>query len=276
MGPRPDGRGSKSAHLARPAPRGFNGAAARPQNSNPLPRLGQVPSPVLDVAVRGQRGGPDRRKRRSRARSGTDGRARGGKASGTARAGVLSTGTRRVWPATTAPSAPPRAAEARMPPRPGCPGTGSTGCSSGGGVRRGSAGGLAQYQSPLAADFAFWGPAVPGSAPRRLRHVPPEDGRADAATPAPRQPALACILLASQLVLAGIAPKAPGRRPVSDFGALRVPGVYACSSQKGARSACAATRRTAAPMRKNWGPAPVLRGLALPANGRLASKSRVY
>lgn len=49
-------------------------------------------------------------------------------------------------------------------------------------------------------------------------------GEADAATPAPHQPALAGILLASQLVLARIVPKVLDRRPVSDFDALRVPG----------------------------------------------------
>ena len=48
--------------------------------------------------------------------------------------------------------------------------------------------------------------------------------RVGAPTPAPHQPALAGILLASQLVLERIAPGASGLRSLSDFEALRAPG----------------------------------------------------
>ena len=49
-------------------------------------------------------------------------------------------------------------------------------------------------------------------------------GEAEAATPAPHQPALVGILLASQLVLDRIAPGASALRSVSDFEALGAPG----------------------------------------------------
>ena len=49
-------------------------------------------------------------------------------------------------------------------------------------------------------------------------------GEPEAPTPAPHQPALAGILLASQLILERLAPKAAALRSLSDFDALRVPG----------------------------------------------------
>lgn len=49
-------------------------------------------------------------------------------------------------------------------------------------------------------------------------------GEPEAPTPAPHQPALAGILLASQLILERIAPEEAALRSLSDFDALRVPG----------------------------------------------------